>query len=551
MRRITAHNHSLIIRAAFLSLLLSILLLPRDVHSKEVVPREDGAWTRVEEGDTIPAGLHVRMDMETGQKFVRILSQKEEDRESENANAVSVVMLEEDPDRSRREGYHRSNEQQQQEKEVVVDNEFCSDGNLEDSSCLNNNDDNDNNNEDGYDYVAMHKALSHLPVNEKERIGGLPDLPEGYERSDNKHGSFAEFEQRMREIWELRQRELEDAQMNDMTKELMKHIGILEIELHVEDPKYSRHVNVDSFDLLDSLENLEYLLSDVDAARDFHTLGGWPLLISLLINDESSAVIQNATTETIVSKGFFNDDIRMAALWAIGTAVKNIEEFTDWSIEQVNIHTGRTWMNVTALSAPLLILQEHQNFKYLTPEMAKLQQKCIYAVGSSLRGNVKAQRYFLDISGPTILANTLYDLVSEKKWKLASKFILLASDMIQEMLDIRDEISGTKASNDVTIDEFSSTMIAPYTSSTWCDGALSLLESPKIEVKEKALMALGKMVPYCVRYGGNTWENRARQKINPFITSWKNDRGNTNIDEEWWSEIMQLLEEVVAFIGKK
>ena len=197
----------------------------------------------MEEGDTIPAGLHVRMDLESGQKFVRILSQESEDG-SANANAVSVVMSEEDPDR---EGYHRSNEEEEQQ-EGVVDDEFCSDDSLEDASCLDNNNDDgtndDNSVEDGYDYVAMHKALSHLPVNEKERIGGLPDLPEGYESSNDKHGDFAEFEHRMREIWESRQRELEDAQMNDITKELMKHIGILEIELHLKDPKYSRHIKL-------------------------------------------------------------------------------------------------------------------------------------------------------------------------------------------------------------------------------------------------------------------------------------------------------------------
>jgi len=49
----------------------------------------------------------------------------------------------------------------------------------------------------------------------------------------------------------------------------------------------------------------------------------------LLINNESSAVNQNVTTEAIVSKGLFDDDVRMAALWAIGTAVKNIEKYTD------------------------------------------------------------------------------------------------------------------------------------------------------------------------------------------------------------------------------
>ena len=122
---------------------------------------------------------------------------------------------------------------------------------------------------------------------------------------------------------------MEDAQMNDITKELMKHIGILEIELHLEDPKYSRHINLYSFDLLNSLEKLEYILSDAIAARDFHMLGGWPLLISLLINNESSAVNQNVTTESIVRKELIDDDVRMAALWAIGTVVKNIEEYTD------------------------------------------------------------------------------------------------------------------------------------------------------------------------------------------------------------------------------
>jgi dGTP triphosphohydrolase len=34
--------------------------------------------------------------------------------------------------------------------------------------------------------------------------------------------------------------------------------------------------------VIDALKDLEYLLSDVDMARDFHTLGGWAPLVSLL-----------------------------------------------------------------------------------------------------------------------------------------------------------------------------------------------------------------------------------------------------------------------------
>ena len=66
-------------------------------------------------------------------------------------------------------------------------------------------------------------------------------------------------------------------------------------------------------DLIFELGELEYLLSDLDVARDFYILGGWPILINLLSHSDPS--------------------ILDLALHCVGTAVKNAGEFEDWMLE--------------------------------------------------------------------------------------------------------------------------------------------------------------------------------------------------------------------------
>jgi hypothetical protein len=69
---------------------------------------------------------------------------------------------------------------------------------------------------------------------------------------------------------------------------------------------------------------LEGLLCDIDNARDFHTIGGWPALAACL----SSA---------------YPVDTQALAAWAIGSAVKNSYDYQLWVIEPLNFTTGNTY----------------------------------------------------------------------------------------------------------------------------------------------------------------------------------------------------------------
>jgi hypothetical protein len=57
-------------------------------------------------------------------------------------------------------------------------------------------------------------------------------------------------------------------------------------------------------DKIEALKELESLLCDIDNARDFHTIGGWPILLSLL------------STEQPI-------EIKTLVAWCIGSAIKN------------------------------------------------------------------------------------------------------------------------------------------------------------------------------------------------------------------------------------
>ena len=67
--------------------------------------------------------------------------------------------------------------------------------------------------------------------------------------------------------------------------------------------------------LQETLKELEFLLSDIDNARDFHTIGAWPILVSML--DKKYGV-----------------ETRARAAWAIGSAVKNSYDYQLWTLER-------------------------------------------------------------------------------------------------------------------------------------------------------------------------------------------------------------------------
>ena len=137
------------------------------VNAKEIIATNE--WQLLSENDTIPAGLHVRMDLSTGEKWVKIATNDDDDEEEEDIKAA----------------LHDGADGGKVETAVmdasgalsIIDNPDTND----DGSTTNN----DNNKEqhttttttaNNKDYNMMHRVMSKLPPDELQKFGGLPPL---------------------------------------------------------------------------------------------------------------------------------------------------------------------------------------------------------------------------------------------------------------------------------------------------------------------------------------------------------------------------------------
>ncbi len=145
----------------------------------------------------------------------------------------------------------------------------------------------------------MRRALQRLPPSELERIGidFTSPILEGTPRAEALH-----------EAWIQRQREFKAA-VETLVKPA-EHMAKLSQIL--------TRSNATHFEVSSALGELESLLADVDNARDFYTIGGWPILVSLL---HPSRTIEH----------------RSLAAWAVGTAIKNSYDYQLWVLEEVSM----------------------------------------------------------------------------------------------------------------------------------------------------------------------------------------------------------------------
>lgn len=142
----------------------------------------------------------------------------------------------------------------------------------------------------------MLAALESIPEDERQGLG----LDVGDLRSKPLSERLVELEK----LWAVRQQELREAYdaMPKVNELLTKRIEVLQDASATEDA------------VIGALVDLEDLLSDIDMARDFHTIGGFPALASMLRDSQPESV-------------------REIAAWAIGTAVKNEPGHQLWVLE--------------------------------------------------------------------------------------------------------------------------------------------------------------------------------------------------------------------------
>jgi hypothetical protein len=211
---------------------------------------------------------------------------------------------------------------------------------------------------------AIQSALSKLPSDELHRLG--IDLSQEF-LIGTKNADL------LKQIWSIRQSEVKRAVEGQMKPaEFMRDImNIL------------RNTTEASI-VIQNLVVLESLLADVDNSRDFHTIGGWPILLTLLHRNSSSI------------------DIRSHAAWCIGTAVKNDYDYQLWIFEEIDLPDSPPQSGIALLLDNLqvsvdFLINSHEDSSAVTGRYGDLTKRVLYALASCLRGNMDVQEALMKL----------------------------------------------------------------------------------------------------------------------------------------------------------
>jgi len=370
--------------------------MPR-IPEKDVEVEE---WVILNEGQPVPEGMHVKIDLETGIKMFRHIT---DDSESEDKKIAPIQTK------------MHTNDQMLYDHIASLDD--GPETNLSPTE-------------------AMLEALKRLPESEQSRLGVsslLTDTPEA--------------EQKIREIWKERQ-----AEILQIAEQMLKPAEVLnDLISCLKSPTITPENEI-----IQCLEDLEEHLSDIDMARDFHTLEGFPYLWGL---------IQNLS---------ISDEIRSLSLLVVGTAVKNTEEMQVYVLEkQQNGETG------LAILMSLLISNQTTD---------KVRARALYALGSCLRGNEVVQSQFVSLGGP----KKMIDFFSNEKVierKVLLKLISLINDLLSESFAFEKSDSPDifTFNSPPPILEIKSSI---FDESDWCKVIINGIQIPGRPAFEEALNAL-------------------------------------------------------------
>ena len=525
------------------------------VDAKEITATHE--WQLLGENDTIPAGLHIKVDLSTGEKWVKLASSAEENDDDYEGIIRAASAVKEQNDYNVKTKVDVASIDASGALTIVPQ---------DDKNHVHNNQSNTNESSTKgttatttRDYEMMHRVMSQLPPEELESFGGLPALPS----SNNTNNDIKltakerkEFEAEMEILWRKRQAELQKLQdsIADLPKMIRTRIQTIKEYLMDSNSalkvmlkeKQSNHENDDDDDeggaaeannVVKALRDLEFQLSDVDMARDFHTLGGWPYLIALL--DESLHVFANDNgddDDIDDATAVLVNEIRALAATTIGTAVSNLEEFRPWVLEDVSStlnylkeknlgekqQDNDTYLSTaTATTALSLLTHEFKEeldrrteamaggtmaveAKSNTIAKAKSQAtyklRAIYGLGSVLRGNPIAQQMFISnhLNGPDILVRNALGTLSNVRgpitdpelsrldYKFASKVLALGEDILMDVVlhgedyvqldySVTDEAKAKYVADEITT---ANRLKASFTTEQWCDLSLRMLSPP-------------------------------------------------------------------------
>jgi len=253
------------------------------------------------------------------------------------------------------------------------------------------------------------RAFQRLPPAERERLG--VDISKSIEAG-------SKLAKELQKAWDTRQQEVKEA-MESVLKpaEFMAQLASI-----LRGNTTSITENDKEEEISKALIELESLVSDIDNARDFHTIGGWPILVSMLDKEKPAKH-------------------RMYAAWTIGTAIKNSYDYQLWTLEKGDITSMQSSDTQTCLQALVDMLGYQQ-----IDDNQEIQRRALYAISSAIRGNVDVQNALMDEFGKVdktfltymetiVSSNTSHPELIRKAWALVS-------DMLDERNYVRQELSS-------------------------------------------------------------------------------------------------------------
>ena len=160
-------------------------------------------WQPIGENDTVAAGMHIRMDLTTGERFVKLPDESDQTQQQNHVGSASTATTTKALSVTSNDGGGKS------ESETS---------------------------EQTYDYDMMYRTFSNLPPDEQERMGGIPKL-EGGSVANMSPEAQTVFEARMKELWERRQEEIRafDKEFGADLPQLLKD-RIEQLQLYLLDP---------------------------------------------------------------------------------------------------------------------------------------------------------------------------------------------------------------------------------------------------------------------------------------------------------------------------
>jgi len=465
----------------FSNIVIVPIILIKSCYCEEIVATKE--WRLLKENDTVPPGLHIKMDLSTGEKYAKLIDDEDgEGKEKQNKHSLS-------------------------EKSEILKKEVSVDGSL---VIVENDSDNHEELADE-DVIVIHRTLSQLPEDEKERIGGIPELPPPLNSMKYSKEQYEAFQEKMRSVWKERQKELLELQdqLADFPKLLKNRINSL---ISYVDRGYIHSPNDIVGDVTFVLEDLEYQLSDIDMSRDFHTLGGWKVLMSLLVDQSHTNATLTYENNTKNDNFYPTQLIQSKVALVMGTAVKNTEEFQVWIFE-------KSEDGFTALS---LILDR---IKYYS-DCNIFQGRFLYALGAFLRANTLAQQdFFTELEGLDILYQTVQSCVEHQQWKVFIKLYSLLQDLLSEKnmhltLDNMDPLCHAFAQTLVTLRP---------------DHDCNVIVD--VSFQEKILHSMQILLQFC-----NKKEFDGGEKLmGEWIKCWLD---NDEIDRDWRVELINVVQNI-------